>query len=149
MKIMEDGEHAEQRKTISKLPLNEQIDSIKNTLYRKIDICFLKYGLRGLKKIDESIAEGLKAFIAEEEGETVNSTSTKEKSISLGNRGYDDAIALAGEMEEEFVPNPEAMRITDSVKETSQETASEYTSQTEAPSSYEMDDALSIASGME
>lgn len=50
------------------MSLDEQIESIKSNLYKKIDVCFMKYGLRGLKKIDESIADGLVDFVAEEEG---------------------------------------------------------------------------------
>lgn len=66
--------------TVSKsMTLDEQVNSIKETLYKKIDVCFMRYGLRGLKKIDEAIADGLADFIAEEEGETPRKQTTRQQ----------------------------------------------------------------------
>ena len=91
--------------------LTEQIDSIKNTLYRKIDVCFMKYGLRGLKKIDESIADGLKYFIAEEEGINLNTSdsrpSRQPSRQPIRNENFDDdPMALAGEMDDSYETEP-------------------------------------------
>ena len=43
--------------------LNEQVELYKQTLYKKIDTCFIKYGLSGLKIIDERIASGMSRYI--------------------------------------------------------------------------------------
>lgn len=104
----------EQDKTLHKhgsRSLTEQIDSIKNTLYRKIDVCFMKYGLRGLKKIDESIADGLKYFIAEEEGINLNTSDSRpSRQLSrqpIRNENFDDdPMALAGEMDDSYETEP-------------------------------------------
>lgn len=43
--------------------LDEQVETLKETLHKKIDACFIRYGLTGLEKIDEAIANTLKEFI--------------------------------------------------------------------------------------
>lgn len=43
--------------------LSEQVEAIKETLYKKIDVCFMKYGLNGLKLIDEAIADTMTDYI--------------------------------------------------------------------------------------
>lgn len=46
--------------------LNDKVEFLKERLYKKIDACFIQFGLRGLTKIDESIADGLTEFIHSE-----------------------------------------------------------------------------------
>lgn len=63
----EEDEEEEPRQPIRREPkdsLTEQVNAIKETLYKKIDVCFMKYGLNGLKKIDEAIAESLSEYIS-------------------------------------------------------------------------------------
>lgn len=50
------------------MELNEKIEFLKDRLYDKIDKCFLQYGLEGLMKIDEAIANGLEDYINEKKG---------------------------------------------------------------------------------
>lgn len=50
------------------MDINERVEAIKEKLRKKIDVCFVKYGLRGLDKIDEAIAAGMRQFIEEEKG---------------------------------------------------------------------------------
>lgn len=53
--------------------LNDKVEFLKERLYKKIDACFIQFGLRGLTKIDESIADGLTEFIhSEREPNRVN-----------------------------------------------------------------------------
>lgn len=40
-----------------------EVDFYKNRLYKKIDSCFLRYGLEGLKRIDEGIANSIAKYI--------------------------------------------------------------------------------------
>jgi hypothetical protein len=41
----------------------DEVDFYKQRLYKKIDSCFIRYGLAGLKKIDEGIADSLARYI--------------------------------------------------------------------------------------
>ena len=41
----------------------DEVDFYKQRLYKKIDSCFIRYGLVGLQKIDEGIAESLTRYI--------------------------------------------------------------------------------------
>lgn len=41
----------------------DEVDFYKKRLYKKIDSCFIRYGLAGLKKIDEGIADSLARYI--------------------------------------------------------------------------------------
>jgi hypothetical protein len=121
--------------------LTEQIDSIKNTLYRKIDVCFMKYGLRGLKKIDESIADGLKYFIAEEEGEISSNTlgsSPSRQSVRKEDFNDDDPMTLAGEMDDSYETQPIDNGMNHSTSQVSENAQSQYT-----------DDAFALAAEME
>jgi hypothetical protein len=47
----------------------DEVDFYKQRLYKKIDSCFIRYGLAGLKKIDEGIAESLSRYISSLKGE--------------------------------------------------------------------------------
>lgn len=49
--------------------LNE-VDFYKSRLYKKIDSCFLRYGLEGLKRIDEGIANSIAKYIDSLKGGT-------------------------------------------------------------------------------
>lgn len=126
--------------------LTEQVDAIKNTLYRKIDVCFMKYGLRGLKKIDESIADGLKYFIAEEEGINPNALGSSSTSQSVRNENYnvrnddfnDDPMALAGELDDSYETQPIDDGMAHSTSRVSKNVQPQYT-----------DDAFALAAEME
>lgn len=108
--------------------LTEQVDEIKNTLYRKIDVCFMKYGLRGLKKIDESIADGLKCFIAEEEGIAPNTLGSSSNKQSVRNENYyDDPMMLAGEMDDSYETQPIDDGMSHSTSQVSENAQSQYT----------------------
>lgn len=52
-------------------PILKEIDFYKQRLYKKIDGCFVRYGLEGLKKIDEGIAVALDKYIRCLRGEDV------------------------------------------------------------------------------
>lgn len=52
-------------------PILKEIDFYKQRLYKKIDGCFVRYGLEGLKKIDEGIAVALDKYIRGLRGEVV------------------------------------------------------------------------------
>lgn len=41
----------------------DEVEFYKERLYKKIDSCFIRYGLAGLKKIDEGIADSLARYI--------------------------------------------------------------------------------------
>ena len=41
----------------------DEVDFFKQRLYKKIDSCFLRYGLEGLKRIDEGIANSIAKYI--------------------------------------------------------------------------------------
>ena len=41
----------------------DEVDFFKQRLYKKIDSCFLRYGLEGLKRIDEGIASSIAKYI--------------------------------------------------------------------------------------
>lgn len=51
------------RETRTAPSLDEQVEVLKETLHKKIDACFIRYGLTGLEKIDEAIANTLREFI--------------------------------------------------------------------------------------
>lgn len=106
MNVVIDRKPHRSNPALTEQSLTEQIDKIKNTLYRKIDICFMKYGLRGLKKIDESVAEGLKYFIAEEEGVDPSSLGTTSRQPTRNENFDDDPMALAGEMDTSWEKQP-------------------------------------------
>lgn len=46
-----------------------EVDFYKERLYKKIDSCFVRYGLEGLRRIDEGIASSLADYIADLRGE--------------------------------------------------------------------------------
>ena len=46
----------------------KEIDFYKQRLYKKIDSCFVRFGLEGLRKIDEGIAHSLADYIADLKG---------------------------------------------------------------------------------
>ena len=48
----------------------DEVDFYKQRLYKKIDSCFIRYGLAGLKKIDEGIADSLARYINSLKGGT-------------------------------------------------------------------------------
>ena len=48
----------------------DEVDFYKQRLYKKIDSCFIRYGLAGLKKIDEGIADSLARYIDSLKGGT-------------------------------------------------------------------------------
>ena len=48
----------------------DEVEFYKQRLYKKIDSCFIRYGLAGLKKIDEGIAESLSRYISSLKGES-------------------------------------------------------------------------------
>ena len=48
----------------------DEVDFYKQRLYKKIDSCFIRYGLAGLKKIDEGIADSLARYISSLKGES-------------------------------------------------------------------------------
>ena len=48
----------------------DEVEFYKERLYKKIDSCFIRYGLAGLKKIDEGIAEALSRYINGLKGES-------------------------------------------------------------------------------
>lgn len=50
--------------------LFEEIDFYKQRLYKKIDSCLVRYGLEGLRRIDEGIANSLADYIAQLKGQT-------------------------------------------------------------------------------
>ena len=43
--------------------LQDEVDFYKQRLYKKIDSCFVRYGLEGLKRIDEGIAKSIARYI--------------------------------------------------------------------------------------
>ena len=49
--------------------LFEEIDFYKQRLYKKIDSCLVRYGLEGLRRIDEGIANSLADYIAQLKGQ--------------------------------------------------------------------------------
>ena len=53
-------------------PILKEIHFYKERLYKKIDSCFFKYGLEGLRKIDEGIAYALDRYIKGLKGELVS-----------------------------------------------------------------------------
>lgn len=59
--------------------LNDKVEFLKERLYKKIDACFIQFGLRGLTKIDESIADGLTEFIQNEREPKRNDRSMRLK----------------------------------------------------------------------
>lgn len=48
----------------------DEVDFFKQRLYKKIDSCFLRYGLEGLKRIDEGIANSIAKYIDSLKGGT-------------------------------------------------------------------------------
>ena len=54
---VEDEVPSEDRKILN------EVDFYKSRLYKKIDSCFLRYGLEGLKRIDEGIANSIAKYI--------------------------------------------------------------------------------------
>lgn len=110
------------------MSLTEQIDSIKNTLYRKIDVCFMKYGLRGLRKIDESIADGLKYFIAEEEGINSSTLGSRPSRQPVRNEDFnDDPMMLAGEMDDSYETQPIDNGMSHNASQVSENAQAQYT----------------------
>ena len=49
--------------------LEDEVDFYKQRLYKKIDSCFVRYGLEGLKRIDEGIAKSIERYINNLKGE--------------------------------------------------------------------------------
>lgn len=47
----------------SERSLEDEVDFYKQRLYKKIDSCFVRYGLEGLKRIDEGIAKSIARYI--------------------------------------------------------------------------------------
>lgn len=75
----------------------DEVDFYKQRLYKKIDSCFIRYGLAGLKKIDEGIAESLARYI----------DSLK------GGRSYDDRPPMRERYTPDYRRPPERVRYRD------------------------------------
>ena len=50
-----DSRHGEERYSREDRKVMDEVDFYKDRLYKKIDSCFLRYGLEGLKRIDEEL----------------------------------------------------------------------------------------------
>lgn len=74
-----------------------EVDFYKNRLYKKIDSCFLRYGLEGLRRIDEGIAYAIAKYI----------DSLK------GGRNWEDKIATSNRFTPNFRRPPEKVRYRD------------------------------------
>lgn len=57
----------------------DEVDFYKQRLYKKIDSCFIRYGLAGLKKIDEGIADSLSRYISSLKGESYDRPPMRER----------------------------------------------------------------------
>ena len=65
-----DSRHREERYSREDRKVMDEVDFYKDRLYKKIDSCFLRYGLEGLKRIDEGIAFAITKYIDSLKGGT-------------------------------------------------------------------------------
>lgn len=67
-------------------PILREIHFYKERLHKKIDGCFLKYGLEGLRNIDEGIAYALDRYIKGLKGELVQERRTEQAPVTESTR---------------------------------------------------------------
>lgn len=147
--------------------LDEQVETLKETLHKKIDACFIRYGLTGLEKIDEAIANTLKEFIEgkKRKPSAVSPLQTELKEPVVEEEPEDDYVEMDETMlaaqiieclpaEENINEEPQYVSSTNNIQNTNEKTNSnvkqggsteENRNSKGKPSTNESSDAFAVA----